>query len=1233
MAADSRVIFSTELDDTGVKNGLNNLGSTIKRLAFGAAGVMALRAIGTALGNVARSAMQYNSQMEQYYTSFSTLLGSEQAAAEKIAYLKDYAAKTPFEMTDLANAEKTLLGFGIASDKADAALQKLGDISQGNSERFSSLALVYGQMSSTGKLMGQDLLQMINAGFNPLTAIAETTGTSIGDLKQVMAGGKTSAAFKAQLKDAQKEVKKLGDGASEGAKMLAQIGAEGQISSDLVEKSMEIATSSGGRFYQAMEKQSRTAAGLISTLKDNVNMLGGEAFASLSESAKAEALPAALEYVDTLTKALKENGITGMMGAFGEILGDIAGKASSFAPQITTMAVNIIKSFATGIKKNASTIAKGLADAIKAAATGLVSVLPVLLDTGISMALELIDGLADAIPDMMPTLVDSIIETIVSLLMDIPRFLSVGLKVGAAVMEGIARGLATLMRTITGYAGTAAEQAKASITDTLGRIKSNIVPNVSAEDQEKLTAAIQTGIDAADEEIKIKATFATDRKELFASMDAAFADGKLTKKEGNQLGNAMKTYVDAGVKEANDYVAEKLPELQTTLSGFVNDSGAQIFTTEEIDAYKEAVSDKMLGLQTELTTAYDEYNTLKAQIVKAGSDATAEEYAQLEAYASKITEIRSQIAAATNEAIQVARLKGSRVQQGSGTAEDFVAAVAYTDSLLQDKLDKQEASVQEQLSAIQAMVDAGTITAEEAVQKSDAIYTADTNTRQSYLAQYNADIAALYAGMEKQYPEAAAALEKLAKLRDQYVLAWQAVQNAGNVDYGSDEFKASLSELFEGVTGIALTPEEITAMNPYARLAAQQVLDQAAAVVQEEFDTYTPEQKADIAALYANVLGMDESLTDGLELSPEMLTSLDGFATNIYQGIDASLKAAENAPAMTDNPLVGYLETLLDADAFEGLDASSVSSGILTAIKATDLMTGMDGVGSDALDGIVTKLNGDAKSLTGEDFANVLTGFNSGLREVFDSHSPAKAMHPIGADIIGGVVEGMNETTPDVEDAGASIVGAIATGVKQNSTAKNAVRSNVNVAIATGKSNAYSGGRSIGSNIMRGVNDGLTGMSSQLNGTMREIVASLLKAARAAAGVRSPSTLFRDQLGKYLAQGIGVGFTGTMNSDVLPAIATSIGTAAKAGQELLDNTLLAKVQRITGLQLPNVSGLTNAIMRGSAIQQTAGVTNSNSTTTVDARQIITFEYPMQAPDEIARAIRRTNTYGLAGART
>lgn len=86
-----------------------------------------------------------------------------------------------------------MLGFGIESDKVMGYLKALGDISMGDSERFQSLALAFSQMSATGKLMGQDLLQMINAGFNPLKVISEETGKSIGELKDEMSQGKISA--------------------------------------------------------------------------------------------------------------------------------------------------------------------------------------------------------------------------------------------------------------------------------------------------------------------------------------------------------------------------------------------------------------------------------------------------------------------------------------------------------------------------------------------------------------------------------------------------------------------------------------------------------------------------------------------------------------------------------------------------------------------------------------------------------------------------------------------------------------------------------------------------------------------------------------------------------------------------------------------------------------------------------------------------------------------------------
>ena len=79
-------------------------------------------------------------------------------------------------LNDLAGGAQTMLAFNIEAEKVIPILKQIGDISMGDRDRFNSLVLAFSQMSATGKLMGQDLLQMINAGFNPLAIISEKTG-------------------------------------------------------------------------------------------------------------------------------------------------------------------------------------------------------------------------------------------------------------------------------------------------------------------------------------------------------------------------------------------------------------------------------------------------------------------------------------------------------------------------------------------------------------------------------------------------------------------------------------------------------------------------------------------------------------------------------------------------------------------------------------------------------------------------------------------------------------------------------------------------------------------------------------------------------------------------------------------------------------------------------------------------------------------------------------------------
>lgn len=216
MAYDGTLKFDTSMNAEGFQKGTEKM-SGIASKAFAAIGAAA----GAMLAVIGKVGVGYNAQMENYTTNFTTMLGSQEAAIKKVEALKDMAAKTPFGMEDLASGTQTLLAFGIESDRTMDILRQIGDVSLGNKDKFSSLTLAFAQMSSAGRLMGQDLLQMVNAGFNPLQVISEQTGESMADLKKKM--------------------------------------EEGAISAEMVAQAFAIATSEGGKFYNGMEGRQQNA--------------------------------------------------------------------------------------------------------------------------------------------------------------------------------------------------------------------------------------------------------------------------------------------------------------------------------------------------------------------------------------------------------------------------------------------------------------------------------------------------------------------------------------------------------------------------------------------------------------------------------------------------------------------------------------------------------------------------------------------------------------------------------------------------------------------------------------------------------------------------------------------------------------------------------------------------------------------------------------------------------------
>ncbi|GHT62751.1 hypothetical protein FACS189451_07850 [Bacteroidia bacterium] len=142
--------------------------------------------------------MDVRGQIESFQISFETLIGSKDKAGAFFSEIKDFATKTPLMLDDLAKNAQTLLGFGVETEKVIPILKQIGDVTMGNKDRFNAMSLAFSQMYATGKLMGQDLLQMVNAGFNPLKIISEQTGKSISQLKDEMSDGAISAEMVAQ---------------------------------------------------------------------------------------------------------------------------------------------------------------------------------------------------------------------------------------------------------------------------------------------------------------------------------------------------------------------------------------------------------------------------------------------------------------------------------------------------------------------------------------------------------------------------------------------------------------------------------------------------------------------------------------------------------------------------------------------------------------------------------------------------------------------------------------------------------------------------------------------------------------------------------------------------------------------------------------------------------------------------------------------------------------------------
>lgn len=236
------------------------------------------------------SGIEYNAQIEKYTTGFTNMLGSAEAAQQVMSQIQEDAAKTPFDVESLTQANQYLISAGENASYARNTIMALGDAvsaTGGGNDELNRMAQNLQQIANTGKATAADIKQFAYAGIDVYGILADYTGKSTAEVQKMT------------------------------------------ISYDLLTQALQAASEEGGRYYNSMDTQSQTMNGRVSTLKDNVKQLAGLMTSDLSSG-----IGVAIGKLNDMVVAAQEAyKLDGWNGLIGEITGltTVIDKAKSSA--------------------------------------------------------------------------------------------------------------------------------------------------------------------------------------------------------------------------------------------------------------------------------------------------------------------------------------------------------------------------------------------------------------------------------------------------------------------------------------------------------------------------------------------------------------------------------------------------------------------------------------------------------------------------------------------------------------------------------------------------------------------------------------------------------------------------------------------------------------------------------------------------------------------------------------
>lgn len=431
MAIAGSLTYDTKLDTKGFESGLNKISST--GVAIGNLMADVIKQVAQTISEVTKMGVEYNAQIETYQTALTTLTGSAEEANKIIEQVKKDAASTPFEVASLVKGNQLLISAGLSAEQARDDILALGNAisaTGGGEEELSRMVINLQQIKNVGKASALDIKQFAYAGIDVYGLLADYTGKT------------------------REEVTDL------------------EISYEDLTGALKFASKEGGKYFNAMEKQSKTFNGQLSNLKDNFMAFLGEVTIPLFTFLKDEVLPIINGILDgTLgidegINKLTETFLNGVMSMVNTLVENL--------PKFLEIGTNILLSLIQGITQALPDLIPTMVQVIMDMVNILLDNIDEIIECGIQLLVALTEGIMNALPELISRLPEIIIKIVSKLIELSPQLLSAALRIILALAEGLIKYVPEMISRIPQIIKSMVNAFKQGVSD-FGNVGKNLM--------------------------------------------------------------------------------------------------------------------------------------------------------------------------------------------------------------------------------------------------------------------------------------------------------------------------------------------------------------------------------------------------------------------------------------------------------------------------------------------------------------------------------------------------------------------------------------------------------------------------------------------------------------------------------------------------------------------------------------------------------------------------------------